>query len=65
MSISNQNVDPIQFFHGKSVDRPADWSIFSLEPIRIEFLSFEQTRFYKRILFGKIGQSWETTVLQP
>lgn len=54
-----------QLFHGKSVDRPVDWGVFSLEPIRIEFLTFQQTRFHQRTLFEKKNQRWQAIELQP
>ena len=54
-----------QQFSGKDIPRPKDWSGFYIKPVRMEFLEFKSTRFHKRTLFEKIGESWNVQFLQP
>lgn len=52
-------------FKNKSLKRPANWGGFEIEPLRIEFLEFKQTRFHNRKLFQLFDGQWEITQLQP
>ena len=45
--------------------RPENWSGYSIEPIRIEFLGFKTTRFHDRQLYVLINKQWTRTQLQP
>lgn len=45
--------------------RPENWGVFSIEPIRIEFFEFKQTRFHDRKLFEIKNGRWTQTALQP
>jgi len=38
-------------FSNQNLTRPKNWDGYSIEPIRIEFLEFELTRFHDRKLF--------------
>lgn len=50
---------------GKLIRRPQNWGGFSVDPIRVEFLEFKNTRFHERKLFTLENGSWKTTFLQP
>jgi pyridoxamine 5'-phosphate oxidase len=52
-------------FKNKSLKRPENWGGFEIEPLRIEFLEFKQTRFHNRKLFQFLDGNWEMTLLQP
>ena len=52
-------------FKNKSLKRPENWGGFEIEPLRIEFLEFKQTRFHNRKLFQLFDGQWEMTQLQP
>ncbi|PSK93528.1 pyridoxamine 5'-phosphate oxidase [Taibaiella chishuiensis] len=47
------------------VARPENWGAFAIEPVRIEFLTFSDSRFHDRILFRKEGDQWTEIKLQP
>lgn len=47
------------------VPRPENWGGWSIEPIRIELLAFRTTRMHERILFERISDVWQHTLLQP
>jgi pyridoxamine 5'-phosphate oxidase len=49
----------------KEIKRPENWGGYKIEPIRIEFLEFMQTRFHERTLFELINGEWKTKHLQP
>lgn len=50
---------------GKEVSMPENWGGFKIDPVRIEFLEFNESRFHDRTLFVKNSHSWEVTKLQP
>ncbi len=52
-------------FIDQPLTRPDNWSGFSVEPIRIEFLEFKPTRFHDRKLFQLTDGQWHITELQP
>lgn len=52
-------------FAGTTIPRPANWSGYSVRPVRIEFLSFKVTRLHERLLFYKDGDIWQRQWLQP
>ncbi len=45
--------------------RPANWSGYMIEPVRVEFMEFKSTRFHYRKLFELINDEWKQTELQP
>ena len=47
------------------VQRPGDWGGFFIKPVRIEFMSFRESRFHERKLFEREEDRWEVKVLQP
>lgn len=49
----------------KQITRPNNWSGYRIEPIRIEILEFELTRFHVRRLYKKHNENWKVTKLQP
>ena len=49
----------------KQIIRPNNWSGYRIEPIRIEILEFEPTRFHVRRLYKKHNENWKVTKLQP
>ena len=49
----------------EAVDRPKDWSGFSIDPVRIEFMEFKATRFHDRKLFELENGKWKGKQIQP
>lgn len=49
----------------KNAPRPHNWGAIEIDPIRIEFLTFSETRFHDRILFQKEPGTWRESRLQP
>lgn len=49
----------------KQLSRPINWGGYRIEPIRIEFLAFKETRFHERILYEKQNTDWKLTKLKP
>jgi pyridoxamine 5'-phosphate oxidase len=47
----------------KQLIRPNNWGGYLIEPIRIEFLEFKETRFHDRKLYE--NENWKVTKLQP
>lgn len=45
--------------------RPNNWGGYLIEPIRIEFLEFKETRFHDRKLYEKQNGNWKLTQLKP
>ena len=48
-----------------SIPRPKNWGGFAIRPKRIEFMTFDKSRFHKRRLFEKTDDNWVITLLQP
>ena len=51
--------------YNQLLTRPENWSGYSIQPIRIEFLEFNPTRFHNRKLYQLINGQWTKTELQP
>jgi pyridoxamine 5'-phosphate oxidase len=49
----------------KQLPRPNNWGGYRIEPVRIEFLEFKETRFHERKLYEKQNGDWKLTQLQP
>jgi pyridoxamine 5'-phosphate oxidase len=49
----------------KIIPRPENWSGFKVEPIRFEFMEFEENRLHRRTLFSKVNEDWIVKLLQP
>lgn len=49
----------------QTLKRPENWSGYSIDPIRIEFLEFKPTRFHHRQLFKLTNGQWIKIELQP
>jgi len=49
----------------KKINRPKNWSGFSIKPVRIEFMEFNKTRFHNRILYEFVNDSWNIKQIQP
>ncbi len=45
--------------------RPQNWGGYCIEPIRMEFLSFNETRFHERELYEKENSDWKLKTLMP
>ena len=52
-------------FYNQLLTRPENWSGYSIQPIRIEFLEFNPTRFHNRKLYQLLNGQWTKTELQP
>ena len=58
--------DDLEVSHqGQQLKRPTDWGGYSIKPIRIEFLEFNESRFHNRILFEMREGFWDSKRLQP
>jgi pyridoxamine 5'-phosphate oxidase len=49
----------------KKISRPPNWGGYAVEPVRIEFLEFKESRFHKRTLYTCINKNWTSVYLQP
>jgi pyridoxamine 5'-phosphate oxidase len=49
----------------KQLPRPNNWGGYRIEPVRIEFLEFKETRFHERKLFENQNGNWKLTQLKP
>jgi pyridoxamine 5'-phosphate oxidase len=49
----------------KPLTRPQNWGGYSIEPIRVELLSFKETRFHERELYEKENSDWKIKKLMP
>lgn len=49
----------------KLLDRPDNWGGFSISPVRIELLEFNETRFHDRKLFELHNAKWTVKQIQP
>jgi pyridoxamine 5'-phosphate oxidase len=49
----------------EDIQRPENWGGYAINPLRIEFLEFNSSRFHKRTLFQKEGDLWTMKLLQP
>jgi pyridoxamine 5'-phosphate oxidase len=49
----------------KEIERPENWGGYKIQPIRIEFLEFKQTRFHERKLYQLTSGQWTKIRLQP
>ena len=47
------------------INRPKNWSGFSVKPIRIEFMEFKKTRFHDRKLYEFENGKWNLKQIQP
>ncbi len=61
-----QNIDSKkEELKGNEIPMPSNWGGFRINPIKIEFLEFSESRFHDRTLFTKKDQGWEMIKLQP
>ena len=49
----------------KSIDRPKDWGGFSIQPLRVEFMTFKMDRLHERRLFEMKNKQWVMHFLEP
>lgn len=49
----------------KTIDKPKNWGGFYINPIRIEFLEFENSRLHYRELYTKKSNIWHKEFIQP
>lgn len=52
-------------FTDTEIKRPENWGGFSIKPIRIEFLEFDESRLHIRELFTLTKDGWKSKYLQP
>lgn len=52
-------------FSNKPLKRPENWRGYLINPIRIEFLEFKETRFHDRKLYQSTNGQWTKIELQP
>jgi pyridoxamine 5'-phosphate oxidase len=64
-SLNNKYIDLQTTCANQILTRPENWSGYSIEPIRVEFLEFKTTRFHNRKLYELINGQWTRTELQP
>ncbi len=49
----------------EQLPRPNNWGGYRIEPVRIEFLEFKETRFHERKLYENQNGNWKLTQLKP
>ncbi|WKK83331.2 pyridoxine/pyridoxamine 5'-phosphate oxidase [Marivirga arenosa] len=64
-TLNEQYLEISQKFENHILSRPDSWGGYAIEPKRIEFLSFNSTRFHDRILFEKQKGNWVKSTIQP
>jgi pyridoxamine 5'-phosphate oxidase len=64
-ALNQKYADVERKFSTQPLERPNNWGGYAIEPVRIEFLEFRQSRFHDRKLFELINGQWETKQLQP
>jgi len=47
------------------IPKPANWGCFKVQPIQIEFLTFNKNRLHIRELYELKDETWRTALLQP
>jgi pyridoxamine 5'-phosphate oxidase len=52
-------------FDGREIPRPARWSGYVLEPVRVEFWTRREPRLHHRELYTRRRGRWVKTILQP
>lgn len=52
-------------YSDEAIPIPVDWGGFKIDPLRIEFLEFEQSRLHSRELYFKKEDLWTSEILQP
>lgn len=52
-------------YNDQNIPRPEQWGGFTIQPARIEFMSFSADRFHERVLYSKKNNSWEDQFIQP
>jgi len=66
IEVLTEKYDSIELnFANKSLTRPENWSGYSIEPIRVEFLEFKPTRFHDRKLYELTNYKWTMKQIQP
>ncbi len=64
-ALNNKYQEVENKFSKQLLQRPENWSGYSIEPIRIEVLEFKQTRFHDRKLFELTDGKWTMKQIQP
>ena len=49
----------------KPIPRPNNWKGFKIEPIKMEFLEFRDTRFHNRVVYTQNKGLWSVMQVQP
>lgn len=52
-------------YTNKDIPKPKNWGGYAIQPIRMELMEFEKSRFHKRTLFQLKEEEWIATILQP
>lgn len=52
-------------FTNTKIERPENWGGYSIEPKRIEFMEFKNTRFHDRKLYEIFNGKWTFKQIQP
>ncbi|MDN3725347.1 pyridoxal 5'-phosphate synthase [Aequorivita sp. SDUM287046] len=52
-------------FTNTKIERPENWGGYSIEPKRIEFKEFKNTRFHDRKLYEILNGKWNCKHIQP
>ncbi len=66
IELLTEKYDTIELnFANERLTRPKNWSGYSINPIRIEFLEFKSTRFHDRKLYELTNDKWTMKQIQP
>lgn len=66
IELLTEKYDSIELnFANERLTRPKNWSGYSIDLIRIEFLEFKSTRFHDRKLYELTNDKWTMKQIQP
>ncbi|WP_299257038.1 pyridoxal 5'-phosphate synthase [uncultured Aquimarina sp.] len=63
--LKKQFTEAETLYKNKDIIKPKNWGGYAIQPIKIECMEFEKSRFHKRTLFQLNGKDWIATILQP
>jgi pyridoxamine 5'-phosphate oxidase len=63
--LSEELLKAKELFRGKNIPKPYNWGGFTIQPLTIEFLTFNDNRLHLREFFEINSGDWSKELLQP